>query len=164
MLIPKRSSPFSKLNIVQEVRRRAAMYQSRRMYEELDQWWTVGVDSGFTFGGGFNSLAGAGPVQMRLDPTGMVHVRGVVQSNSGGGSTGVILYPDTWGPVESGGYIRVPCFLTVLTGASPGSTTAYYANVFSDRIGFPGTAGYFGGALVTSYRVDLGHMTWRREP
>lgn len=160
MRIPRRSTLPGSVWEAAELARRSEDVHSKRMYEDLDNWNTVGVDPGFSFRSGW-SLAGTGfgDAQILLDPIGLCHLRGAALCNNGGG--GFMIDMPTWGPTPFGASSRFPVVLTVVTGTSPGSVWPFYVTVADNTIRSPGTAG-FGFGTVTSYRLEFGHTAWRR--
>lgn len=163
MFTPSRETVRGRIFRANEYRRNAGNVASRRAYEDVNQWWTVGVDAGFSFGANYVAAgAGYGPPQVLLDPIGVVHVRGVIESVPGWAGGGVmIVFPTGWGPEAT---YRMPVRLQVVTGAAAGNISSYYVYADDlDRIDSPGTAGFpVIGGNVGNFRVDLGHMTWRR--
>lgn len=159
MFVPRRSTLPGAIGRAAELARRSSDVHSKRMYEDLDNWNTIGVDTGFSFRTGWSLTAGYGDAQILLDPIGLCHLRGAALCNNGGG--GVLIDMPTWGPVPSGAGSRFPVVLTVVTGSSPGTIGPFYVTVTDNTIRSPGTAG-FGFGTVTSYRLEFGHTTWRR--
>ena len=166
MWTPTRETVRRRIFRANEYRRYAGNVDSRRNYEDINQWLTFGVD--LPFHAGWSAASGAyGPPQVLLDPLGIVHLRGTLESGPGGGE--IALLPPTWGPTT---IYRLPVFVNVVAGTSAGTVSSYYIYADSsvlpggsnDRLISPGMAGFPGGSGATTVRIALGYNCWQKRP